>query len=94
MEGELFEVLEGFRDVCQRLRSPMAHVALAWVRQQGGVTSVLVGARSAAEVDLNLPAFDLTLSDEVVRELEDLTDGIKRNLGASPDMWSGENRMR
>lgn len=94
MERELFEVLQGFRDVCQRLGSPMAHVALAWVRQRGGVTSVLVGARSAAEVDLNLPGFELTLSDEVVRELEDLTDGIKRNLGTSPDMWSGENRMR
>ena len=39
-------------------------------------------------------ASELTLSDEVVRELEDLTDGIKRNLGTSPDMWSGENRMR
>ncbi len=94
MEGELFEVLEGYRALCQRLGSPMAHVALTWVRQQRGVTSVLVGARSAAEVDLNLAAFDMALSDDVVSELEDLTDGIKRRLGTSPDLWSGENRMR
>ncbi len=94
MEGELFEVLDGFRALCQRLGSPMAHVALRWVRQQRGVTSVLVGARSAAEVDMNLAAFDEALSDEVVRELEGLTDGIKRNLGTSPDLWSGDNRMR
>ena len=94
MEGELFEVLEGYRVLCQRLGSPMAHVALTWVRQQQGVTSILVGARSAAEVDLNLAAFDMALSDEVIRELEDLTDGIKRNLRTSPDLWSGNNRMR
>ena len=94
MEGELFEVLEAYRALCEQVGSPMAHVALTWVRQQRGVTSVLVGARNAAEVDVNLAAFDMALSDEVVRELEDLTNGIKRNLGTSPDLWSGDNRMR
>ena len=33
------------------------HVALTWVRQQRRITTVLVGARSAAEVDLDLAAF-------------------------------------
>ena len=94
MEVELFKVLEGYRTLCQRIGSPMAHVALTWVRQQRGVTSLLVGARSSAEVDLNLAAFHMALSDEVVSELEGLTDGIKRNLGTSPDLWSGDNRMR
>ncbi|MQG74424.1 MAG: aldo/keto reductase, partial [SAR202 cluster bacterium] len=71
-----------------------AHVALGWVRAHEGVSSVLVGARNADEVALNLPAFDLALPDEIIKELDELTEGIKSNLGNSPDMWHGENRMR
>ena len=55
---------------------------------------MLVGARNADEVALNLPAFDLALPDEIIKELDELTEGIKSNLGNSPDMWHGENRMR
>ena len=94
MEEELFEVIARFGEVCRRIDQPMAHVALEWVRAHEGVSSVLVGARNADEVALNLPAFDLTLPDEIIKELDELTEGIKSNLGNSPDMWHGENRMR
>ena len=94
MEDELFEIIARYGEVCRRIGQPMAHVALAWVRAHEGVSSVLVGARNADEVALNLPAFDLTLPDEIVDELDDLTEGIKSNLDGSPDMWRGENRMR
>ena len=94
MEEELFEVIARFGEVCRRIGQPMAHVALGWVRAHEGVSSVLVGARNADEVALNLPAFDLTLPDEIIKELDELTEGIKSNLGKSPDMWHGENRMR
>ena len=94
MEDELFEVIAGFRRFCDALGQPMANVALAWVRAREGITSLLVGARNAEEVAMNLPPFEQELSAEVVAELEELTDGIKRNLGTSPDMWHRENHMR
>ena len=72
----------------------MAHVALSWIRAQPGGTSILIGARNAYEVTMNLPALELELSGDEVRELNRLTDGIKRNLGTNADMWFGENRMR
>jgi aryl-alcohol dehydrogenase-like predicted oxidoreductase len=46
----------------------MTQVALAWVASQPGVTSVIVGARSAEQLDDNLAAADLVLeSDELAR---------------------------
>ena len=66
MEEELFEVIARFGEVCRRIGQPMAHVALGWVRAHEGVSSVLVGARNADEVALNLPAFDLALPDEII----------------------------
>ena len=94
MEKELFEVIEEYRNVCRDIGQDMAHVALAWVRQQEGVTTVLVGARNAREVGMNLPSLELTLPVDVVEKLHNITERIKANLGSNPDMWHGENRMR
>lgn len=93
-EEEVFEALDAIREICARVGKPMASVALAWVRQQRGVTSVLVGARSPEELGWNLPAIDLMLSDEVVAELSAATDTIKAKIGLNPDPWMSESRMR
>ena len=42
----------------------MAQVALAWVADRPAVTSVILGARTVAQLDDNLGAADLHLSDE------------------------------
>ena len=46
----------------------MASVALAWLRQQPGVTSVIVGVRSVEQLEDDLGAAELQLSaDELTR---------------------------
>ena len=72
----------------------MAAVALAWVRQQPGVTSFLVGARSPDELGWNLPSLGLTLSDEALGRLSAATDGVKARLGTNPDPWNAPSRYR
>ena len=71
-----------------------AKVALAWVRSRLGITSLLVGARSPAELELNLPAFEYELPQEIIERLSTATEPVKMKLGSNADMWSGDNRMR
>jgi aryl-alcohol dehydrogenase-like predicted oxidoreductase len=47
-----------------------SHMALAWVTNQPFVTSNIIGATSMAQLDVNLASADLTLSDEVIAEIE------------------------
>ena len=93
-EAEVFESLARIREICDRIELPMATVALAWVLQQKGVTSVLVGARSPDELGWNLPAADLMLPEDVVAELGAATESVKEKIGLNPDPWMGESRMR
>jgi len=93
-EDEVFAALSRVREVADGLGQSTAHVSLAWVRLQPGVASVLVGARNAGEVALDLPAFDLALDEGVQRELETATEEVKERLGGNPDMWSSPGRMR
>jgi len=93
-ETEVFAAIGKVRRIAEDLGQPVADVSLAWVRQQEGVTSVLVGARNAREVELDLPAFELSLDEDVISELSAATEEVKGRLGADPDMWRSENRMR
>lgn len=93
-EAEVFAALAEIGRIADGLGQPMAAVALAWVRQQAGVTSFLVGARKPEELAWNLPSLELDLSAEVVAELNRVTEPIKRALGSNPDPWMSPSRMR
>lgn len=94
VEDEVFEAIREIGKVADELGQPMANVALAWVRQQEGVATLLVGARNTGELERNMPALDLVLDDDVVRRLSELTEPVKTYLNGNADMWSSDNRMR
>ncbi|HEY3107148.1 MAG TPA: aldo/keto reductase [Chloroflexota bacterium] len=93
-EAEVFEAIAAVRAIAEELDQSMAAVALAWVRQQPGVTAFLVGARSPAELAWNLASLQLTLSDEVLARLSAATDRVKAKLGTNPDPWMSPSRYR
>ncbi|MGK4579892.1 aldo/keto reductase [Kitasatospora sp. HPMI-4] len=57
--------------------SPLA-VALAWVRDQPGVASALVGARTAAQLTAALSVEALTLPEEIRGALDDVSAPLHR----------------
>ena len=93
-EEAVFRALAGIRDVSEQVGAPMASVALAWVRQQRGITSFLVGARNPQELERNLPSLSLELDSVTTAELERLTQPVKDAIGRNPDMWMSNSRMR
>jgi aryl-alcohol dehydrogenase-like predicted oxidoreductase len=93
-EAEIFAALDEVRRIAGELGEPMAAVSLAWLRQQAGVTSILIGARKPVEVGWNLPAVELTLPGDVVQALSVATEPVRERLGDNPDMWMSTSRMR
>ena len=93
-EVEVFAALTEIKQIADELGQPMAAVALAWLRQQAGVATILVGARSPEELHLNLPALNLELAPATVQALNQATETVKAKLGNNPDMWISPSRMR
>ena len=93
-EAAVFSAISGIRELSRQVGAPMASVALAWVRQQRGVTSFLVGARNPDELETNLPTLSLELDAATMAELERLTQPVKDAIGRNPDMWMSDSRMR
>jgi aryl-alcohol dehydrogenase-like predicted oxidoreductase len=93
-EAEVFAAVERVREIAAQVGASMTAVSLAWARQQAGVTSLLVGARSSEELEEDLPGADLVLSDGDLKALADATEEVKQKLGGNPDMWMSESRFR
>ena len=65
-----WQVLEALLGVAEDIHSTPARVALAWLLARPAVTSVIFGARSLAQLDDNLQAAALSLSDEAIARLD------------------------
>jgi aryl-alcohol dehydrogenase-like predicted oxidoreductase len=64
------ELVERLRDVGQRHGRPPGQVAIAWALQNPAVTGAIVGARSAEQVERNVGAAELYLTNEEIAEIE------------------------
>ena len=93
-EDEVFISIDKIKKISSELGEHPAKISLAWLRHQPNITSLLVGARSVDELNLNLSAFEYELDLDIISNLSNSTEKIKNYLGNNPDMWNSNNRMR
>ena len=43
--GIILDMIDGWKDLCEKYECTLADLAIAWTKQQPGITNVLVGAR-------------------------------------------------
>ncbi|WP_052666016.1 aldo/keto reductase [Nitriliruptor alkaliphilus] len=69
-----WDVLDVVRTIAEDRGVTMAQVALAWVVDRQTVTSVILGARTVEQLEDNLGAADLHLTDDEVARLDEASD--------------------
>lgn len=69
-----WDVVDAVRAVADGRGVSMAQVALAWLADRSGVTSVILGARTLEQLDDNLGAADLHLDAEETARLDRASD--------------------
>jgi len=69
-----YRVVEALKEVAGRHGVSPARAALSWVLSRPAVSSVIVAARKAEQLEDNICAVDLRLSDEDVRLLDAASD--------------------
>ena len=91
-EEATFEAIRAIGSLAQRSGISMTALAVAWLKAQEGVTSILAGARSAAQVVVNIEAASTDVPPQTLGELDRLTVVLKQTLGSNPDPWQSESR--
>ena len=93
-EAQVFAALEKFKCIAASVDASMANIALAWVRQQPGVASTLMGARTPEQLARNLQSLQLELTPKVLGLLSDAGEDVKLTLGANLDPYESEDSTR
>ncbi|RKE20668.1 aldo/keto reductase [Streptomyces sp. TLI_171] len=66
------DALAAYEELCAGAGADPAHVGLAWLLAQQGVTGPIIGPRTVAQLDGSLPALDLRLDEALLAELDRL----------------------
>jgi aryl-alcohol dehydrogenase-like predicted oxidoreductase len=69
-----YRVVDALKEVASRRGESPACVALSWVLGRPAVSSVIVGARKTEQLEDNIRAVDLQLSDDEIRLLDTKSD--------------------
>lgn len=69
-----YRAVDALKEVAARYGVTPARVALAWVLGRRAVTSVIIAARKNDQLEDNIRAVDLRLSDDDVRQLDAASD--------------------
>ena len=77
------EAVQGLGDFVARRGMSLTHVALAWVLEQPGITSAIVGASRPEQLEDSLRAVDLTLDDDVRAACDEVWYRLPRERDAA-----------
>ena len=70
------EASKRYQKIAQDFGLSLTEMSLAFVNQQPFVTSTIIGATSLAQLEENINSISLTLSDEIVQEIEKVQNVI------------------
>jgi aryl-alcohol dehydrogenase-like predicted oxidoreductase len=93
LNEQTFAVIDELQAIAKFHETTVAAVALAWVHTQPAVSSIIIGARTLAQLDDNVRAVDVTLGTDELARLDALTQptfGFPHNmLAMAPGMLNG-----
>lgn len=70
MNDNIWDVIEGLQRIAEGKGVALSQLALAWVMQQPGVTSPIIGPRTMEQLEDNLRAADVTFTAEELKEID------------------------
>ena len=65
-----YDIIDVMREVAQSHEVSVAQIALAWLLQRPAVTSVIIGAKSLAQLDDNLGAVNVAFTADEIERLD------------------------
>ena len=77
--------VERYEALCREMGEKPADVALAWLIHQPAVTAPIIGPRTMAQLEGNLHSLEITLSEEVLRRLDEIWPGPG---GVAPEAYA------
>ena len=77
---KVFAAVEEMKKIATEADRPLHHLAIRWVANQPGVSSVLVGARTPDQVSENVEAMAGEIDDRFLDRLTSMSDELRKSI--------------
>jgi aryl-alcohol dehydrogenase-like predicted oxidoreductase len=88
-----YDIIDVLLQIGQQHGVSAAEIALAWVRQQPGVTSTIIGAKTAEQLKANIHSTELMLSENDLKQLDDISALPKEYPGWMVERQSADRQI-
>jgi aryl-alcohol dehydrogenase-like predicted oxidoreductase len=65
-----YNTVDVMKEIGKQYKATPAQVALAWVRQQPGITSTIIGAKTVEQVNANIQSTDVVLTADDLKKID------------------------
>ena len=73
----VYEAVRSLKDLAGSLEVPLSHLAIQWLAQQPGITSLIVGSRNSHQADENAAAFLSSIPPEAFHAMTAISDSLQ-----------------
>jgi aryl-alcohol dehydrogenase-like predicted oxidoreductase len=92
-ERLVFETLARINELAREAGLETRAMAIRWIADRPGVTSVLIGSRTVRQARANVALGEGPLDPGISEKLEEITAPLKEAMGPNPDMWQTDSRI-
>lgn len=89
-----YDIIDVIAEIAKQHQASVAEVALAWVRQQKGVTSTIIGAKNIEQLNANIKSTTVELSAEDLKKIDEVSTLPKEYPGWMLERQSGDRELK
>ena len=72
MSDKTLTAVQNLQEFAQQQGHTLSQLALAWILRQHDVSSAIIGATKVQQVEENVKAADITLSEDVLKQIDSI----------------------
>jgi len=89
-----YDIIDVITEVGKQYNASAAEVALAWVRQQPGITSTIIGAKNIDQLRDNIKSVDIQLSADDLQKIDTVSALPKEYPGWMVERQSADRQVK
>ena len=89
-----YDIIDVITEVAQQHNATVAEIALAWVRQQRGITSTIIGAKNIDQLNANIKSVDVQLTADDLEKIDKISALPKEYPGWMVERQSADRAIK
>jgi aryl-alcohol dehydrogenase-like predicted oxidoreductase len=93
-KDKAYDIIDVITDVAKQHNASVAEIALAWVRQQKGITSTIIGAKNVDQLNANIKSTEIQLSADDLKKIDEVSALSKEYPGWMVERQSADRELK